>query len=411
MPSQEPPDPSASTGSSAPEESYHSRLAWGLGGWFLIFFMISKAFTRDYAAEAKGFLVASGRADAVDRVDPLPQPDRLQTISTRGMNATDAEETAAAPRSDEDQRSHLPAPAADGGATSGAAPVAINSKQLYEAMLLRHDILRKAAFYGPPAPSPCPKVYFAVTDAKGYGRTGNHFITFAHLLYFASRANRTLVVPIYMKSILAHFDTGNLRQVGCFATQLEIQQHLRASAGSHKQVAIGGAAPGPVSAGHGVMTHTKSLDFFDVDKMMEVAKVGHPLASTIDIMVTSPPPHHPTAPLPYLSTSSPSYRPTFLSPNRPPAFPSPPPHLLHLRTATCPSPPPASCSARSWSATRRGSSSPSGPRPAETTSSKGRGRGRWRAQGHTPPPSHMPLFTPPPPFPPPSPSAPPLGVA
>jgi len=291
----------------------------------LIFFMISKAFTRDYAAEAKGFMVASGRADAVDRVDPLPQPDRSQTISTRGMNATDAEETAAPPRSDEDQRSHLPAPAADGGATSGAAPVAINSKQLYEAMLLRHDILRKAAFYGPPAPSPCPKVYFAVTDAKGYGRTGNHFITFAHLLYFASRANRTLVVPIYMKSILAHFDTGNLRQVGCFATQLEIQQHLRASAGSHKQVAIGGAAPGPVSAGHGVMTHTKSLDFFDVDKMMEVAKVGHPLASTIDIMVTSSFPYRPlsppclTSPHPHLPIAKPP--PCLPFPTAPPSPP------------------------------------------------------------------------------------------
>jgi len=321
-------------------------VAWGLGGWFLIFFMISKAFSRDYAAEAKGFSLASGRADAVDRVDSLPQPVRSPTTSTQGMNATDAEETAAAPRSDEDQRSHLPAPAADGGATSGAAPAAVNSKQLYEVMLLRHDILRKAAFYGPPAPSPCPKVYFAVTDAKGYGRTGNHFITFAHLLYFASRANRTLVVPIYMKSILAHFDTGNLRQVGCFATQLEIQQHLRASAGSHKQVAIGGAAPGPVSAGHGVMTHTKSLDFFDVDKMLEVAKVSDPLAAV---------------PMSWSHLHSPP-------PYRPPALPltAPP---SHHRTATCPSPPPASCSARSWSATRKGSSSLSGPRPAKTTSS------------------------------------------
>ena len=133
-------------------------------------------------------------------------------------------------------------------------------QQLYEAMLLRHDILRKDAFYGPVAPSTCPKLYVAVTDAKGYGRTGNHFITWAHMLYFAGKAGRTAVVPLYMKPILAHFDTAALRRVGCFVHPTELPN----STTERLRVA------------NSLIAVRKSLDLFNVDSLMDLAKVRWP---------------------------------------------------------------------------------------------------------------------------------------
>jgi hypothetical protein len=80
--------------------------------------------------------------------------------------------------------------------------------------------LRKTATSADKAAPPfeqCPKTYVGVIDGeKGYGRTGNHLIAFAHMLWYASKAKHTVVVPLYMFPIIRHFHLDVLRNVACF---------------------------------------------------------------------------------------------------------------------------------------------------------------------------------------------------
>ena len=68
-------------------------------------------------------------------------------------------------------------------------------QMLWDLMQLRHDTMRKVAYYGGSPSLPCPTKYVGVNDGKGYGRSGNHWITFAHLLWFATRSGFTAVLP------------------------------------------------------------------------------------------------------------------------------------------------------------------------------------------------------------------------
>jgi len=90
-------------------DSFRSRLLWGVAGFFLMT-MVYNVFFRDYTAETKGFLVASGRADAIDRVIPPTQADLAQAsynekryIAQLGRNMTQLMENYAILRSDVDQ--------------------------------------------------------------------------------------------------------------------------------------------------------------------------------------------------------------------------------------------------------------------------------------------------------------------
>jgi len=90
-------------------DSFRSRLLWGVAGFFLMT-MVYNVFFRDYTAETKGFLVASGRADAIDRVIPPTQADLAQAsynekryIAQLGRNMTLLMENYAILRSDVDQ--------------------------------------------------------------------------------------------------------------------------------------------------------------------------------------------------------------------------------------------------------------------------------------------------------------------
>jgi len=97
------------TNSNGNGDSFRSRLLWGVAGFFLMT-MVYNVFFRDYTAETKGFLVASGRADAIDRVIPPTQADLAQAsynekryIAQLGRNMTLLMENYAILRSDVDQ--------------------------------------------------------------------------------------------------------------------------------------------------------------------------------------------------------------------------------------------------------------------------------------------------------------------
>ena len=82
---------------------------WGVAGFFLVT-MVYNVFFRDYTAETKGFLVASGRADAIDKVLPPTQADlaaatynEKRFVAQLGRNMTLILENYAILRSDVDQ--------------------------------------------------------------------------------------------------------------------------------------------------------------------------------------------------------------------------------------------------------------------------------------------------------------------
>lgn len=96
-------------GTPSQSDNFRSRLMWGVAGFFLVT-MVYNVFFRDYTAETKGFLVASGRADAIDKVLPPTQADlaaatynEKRFVAQLGRNMTLILENYAILRSDVDQ--------------------------------------------------------------------------------------------------------------------------------------------------------------------------------------------------------------------------------------------------------------------------------------------------------------------
>ena len=152
-------------------------------------------------------------------------------------------------------------------------------RMLKDTMILRHDTLRKTAISASNAAPPfqqCPKAYVGVTDGeKGYGRTGNHLITFAHMLWYASKAKQTVIVPFYMISIIRHFHLDVLRKVACF--DLNVPRDML----------------GEFLHADSYALCRKSVDFYQIETLVGLAKEknvqvprGHELDSDLEEFVS-----------------------------------------------------------------------------------------------------------------------------
>ena len=69
---------------------------------------------------------------------------------------------------------------------------------------------------------PCNKDKLLIVTEIPWGNSGNHIVSFTHMIYLAERMNATLIVPWWMTDILQPFNTSALNSYYCYTVNTVI---------------------------------------------------------------------------------------------------------------------------------------------------------------------------------------------